>query len=136
MDSIFIVTQGESSTYRIDSVFSTRKLAEAYVEKIHLQSICSSLFQVEEHPLDDMYALRIAEGESYLWTGYVDRNTSTVRQVVPARKDGWITSDQEIKERKQASWFGFSVTVLARGREHAGQVIADRVARINKDFEL
>jgi hypothetical protein len=47
MNKIYIVTSGSYSDYQINAVFSTRELAQKYVDKFE-----STDYRVEEHELD------------------------------------------------------------------------------------
>ena len=52
MKSVFVVTEGCYSDYTIEAVFSTRKLADMYVQRHQMVSRWTQDWRVEEWPLD------------------------------------------------------------------------------------
>ena len=84
MATVYIVTSGSYSDYSIDAVFSTRGLADAYVEE--LRKAKGDAPDVEEWPLDEqagaiaatIYGVRI-----FLTSGNVEHRWQYRRMVQP-----------------------------------------------------
>lgn len=143
MESVFAVSSGDYSDYRIVGVFSTEELAQKYVTLGFADA-------VEEWVIDDPDAVANANKSVSLWHVRAMKvpiwdYTQKGRQAVDTGKKEWHFSasanpygyvgEKAITDEKEyaMSNFVYYGVVWAKSREHAEKIIQDEVHRLEAE---
>ena len=81
MKKIFVVTSGEYSDYSISGIFSTKQLAQKYIDSFGNRDVYSSFNKIEVHNLDP-FEIELRDGyKPYFLRMDKDGNVSDIKVV-------------------------------------------------------
>jgi hypothetical protein len=118
MRTIYVVTRGEYSEYCIMALFSTKELAEMYVQRMGTSSYYDNCI-IEEYELDSINADWLA-GKVSRWHVAFHPNSADIRTV---EKIDYGKTDELVKEW---DWGLLSVYMLARDEQHAAKIAMEK----------
>lgn len=119
MTTVYVVTQGEYSDYRIVGVYSTKEAAEALCKKLNTRKYHDEA-QVEEYGVDN-----IAYGSKYI-VRVTDTGEEVERYTVEDVND-------TLSERAEKAWKGGILGMSTRGYDAALKVARDRLAQLKAE---
>ncbi len=111
-DTVYLVTSGNYSDYRVEGIFSTEAGAEHYVRAM--------LYGTYDHPRIKAWEIDATAGENGLWP-YMVTFWNTGESAVDAVRYGTPDEHGHIRNRTNA----VEITVRARDSGHALKIASD-----------
>jgi len=116
--TIYVVTDGEYSSYHIEAIFSTEKAARAFVKRYDVPENYDSM-QIEEYEIDEPLPDRDKFTVNMHRNGNEARVRGPMHDTDECPNRGLWTNDYTHKDNKLVVSKRFIATVFARDKEQA-----------------